>query len=76
MKVYKVTLMFVDHDNVGDARIKGLIENARLPNRIDIGTVMAIEDRDIGEWRDDHPLNYRDKQAAEFERLFPLRTAP
>lgn len=70
MKVYKMTLMFLDHDDVGPAAAKQLIENARLPNHISPGDVMAIEERDIGEWRDDHPLNFRDKQAAAFAALF------
>ena len=70
MKAYRMVLLFVDHDDVGMAGAKQLIEDARLPNRIDPGTVISIEERDIGEWHDEHPLNYRDKQVAEVARLF------
>ena len=72
VKVYKITLMFVDHDGVGPTGAKNLIENARLPNHIRAGRVMALEEADIGEWEDDHPLNSSVTQAAEFARLFPV----
>jgi hypothetical protein len=65
-----MVLLFVDHDNVGMAGAKQLIEDARLPNRIDPGAVISIEERDIGEWHDGHPLNFRDKQATEVARIF------
>jgi hypothetical protein len=70
MKVYKMTLMFIDFDNVGMQGAKQLIEDARLPNRIDPGTVMSIEERDIGEWADEHPLNNTKTQIAAFQLLF------
>jgi hypothetical protein len=70
MKVYKMTLMFIDFDNVGMTDAKQLIENARLPNHINPGTVVAIEERDIGEWHDDHPLNNRKTQIAALQLLF------
>ena len=72
MKVYKVTLLIVDHDALGSDDIATTLENARYPNRCISPDVMAIESRDIGEWRDDHPLNYRDKIKSEFERLFAV----
>lgn len=65
-----MTLMFIDFDNVGLEGAKRLIEDARLPNRIDPGTVMAVEERDIGEWNDDHPLNWADTKKKHFEELF------
>lgn len=71
-----MTLMFLDHDNIGAADAVQLTENARLPNHISPGKVLAVEERDIGEWRDDHPLNYRDRQAAEFARLFHTSDEP
>ena len=71
MKAYKITLLFIDFDEVGQQEAKYLIENARLPCRIDPGTVMSIEEADIGEWRDDHPLNKLATMATAFEELFP-----
>ena len=70
MRAYKITLLFLDFDEVGPQEAKSLIENARLPNRIDPGTVMAIEEADIGEWHDNHLLNKRTTMAAAFEELF------
>ncbi len=70
MKAYRMVLLFVDHDRVGPESAKRLIEDARLPNRIDPGTVLSLEEADIGEWHDEHPLNYRHKQADEVRRLF------
>lgn len=72
MKAYKITLLFIDFDKVGPECAKGLIEGARLPNRIDPGTVMELEEVDIGEWEDDHPLNFEHSKAKEFNRLFPV----
>jgi hypothetical protein len=72
MKAYKITLLFLDHDDVGPTEAKELIENARLPNHIQPGTVMQFEERDIGEWHDEHPLNRRDTMEAAYLELFPL----
>ena len=68
-KVYKIVLCTVDHDNVGAKGMKQLIENVLLPNHIDAGTVVSIEERDI-EWTDEHPLNSCRTHDAEFARLF------
>jgi hypothetical protein len=71
VKAYKITLLFIDFDNVGKEGAKELIESARLPNRVDPGTVMSIEEADIGAWHDDHPLNKFSTMAAAFSALFP-----
>ena len=70
MKAYKVVLLIVDHDAVGDG-IKSVIENVRYPNHCLDPHVMRIESAEIGEWYDDHPLNFKSSQAEEFNRLFP-----
>lgn len=66
-----MVLLFIDHDNVGPDEAVQLIEGARLPNHIDPGTIMSLEESDIGEWSDDHPLNDRGTKEAEFLKLFP-----
>jgi hypothetical protein len=71
MKAYKITLLFIDFDNVGKEGAKELIESARLPNRVHPGTVMSIEEADIGTWHDGHPLNTFSTMAAAFSVLFP-----
>jgi hypothetical protein len=69
IKVHKVTLLIVDHDDLGAAGVKEVIDNARFPNHCISPDVMAIETQVI-EWSDTHPLNDSRKQQAEFERLF------
>ena len=71
MKAYKITLLFLDFDEVGPQEAKALIENARLPNHIHPGMVMETQEADIGEWSDDHTLNKRATMASAFAELFP-----
>ena len=71
MKAYKITLLFIDFDEVGKDEAKDLIESARLPNHIHPGTVMSIEEADIGAWHDDHPLNKFSTMAETFAEIFP-----
>ncbi len=70
MKVYKMTLCWVDHDDLGEDALGEMLEDARLPNHTIPPTVMTVESRDIGDWSDDHLLNRNDTLDAEFERLF------
>lgn len=70
MKVYKITLMVIDDDEVGGSAITSVIQNAHYPNRCISPSVVEIEERDIGEWSDDHPLNKHARWRAEFNRLF------
>ena len=71
MKAYKITLFFIDFDEVGPQEAKYLIENARLPAALTPVQSAGIEEADIGEWRDDHPLNKLATMATAFEKLFP-----
>ena len=59
MKAYLVTLLVVDHDEVGSG-LKDVIENTKYPNRCIIPRVIDLLESEIGEWDDDHPLNTRD----------------
>jgi len=70
MKAYKLEILVIDFDQVGDD-IKSIIEDARYPNHCISPDVMSIQSVDIGEWSDDHPLNKRDQRVVEFSRLFP-----
>jgi hypothetical protein len=72
VKVYRVELLIIDHDGVGD-EIETVIENVRYPNHCIYPHVMRIESRDIGEWSDEHPLNSRATMEDEYARLFPVR---
>lgn len=71
MKAYKVTLLIIDLDEIGAGEIKDVIENVHYPNRCISPEVAQIESAEIGEWRDDHPLNITTTSTAEWKRLFP-----
>ena len=70
-QVHKVTLLIVDHDELGPEEVSDTIECTHYPNRCIAPQVMDIETREI-EWTDEHPLNLIDRAQvrAEYERLF------
>lgn len=70
MKAYKVTLLVVDHDKIGGAGIKDHIENMRYPNHCINPIVVDVEERDVGVWNDDHPLNQTMTMKREFREIF------
>jgi len=70
MKIYKIEVMVIDFDQIGEEDIKRAIENARYPNRCISPQVKKIEVRDIGEWHDEHPMNKTCQSEAEYQRLF------
>ncbi len=70
MNVYKIELMVIDLDQIGEQEIKAVLENTRYPNRCISPKVKNIEARDIGEWHDEHPMNITDKVDGEYKRLF------
>jgi len=70
MKVYKIEVMVVDLDQIGEQEIKDVIEHTRYPNHCIAPKVKNIESRDIGQWHDDHPMNKPDTADAEYKRLF------
>lgn len=72
MNVYRVEILIVDHDHCGPTEIKSVIENSRYPNRCIMPHVMNIEEREIGDWEDNNPLNFTDTSDAEYRRLFGL----
>lgn len=69
-KVMKVTLLVVDHDDLGEQSVKDLIEATRFPSHCISPSVMDVEAVDIGEWHDSHPINLFTTRKREFERLF------
>lgn len=70
-KVYKVTLLIIDHDDNGPDEIKSVIENQRYPNWCINPHVMGIEDRTVM-WNDSNPLNLKSTQESEYKRLFGI----
>lgn len=74
MKVYKLEVMVLDLDEIGEQDIRDVIENTRYPNHCIHPKVKAIESRDIGEWSDDHPMNQKALADDEYRRLFAPNT--
>ncbi len=58
MKVYKVEVMVVDHDEIGEDGIKTALATASFSNRCMRPQFVRAESREI-EWDDRHPLNMR-----------------
>lgn len=73
MKVHRVVLLVVDHDNIGRDEVSGILENIKYPNHCMNPQVVLIETADIGEWSDDHPLNTTNpvELARQTRAIFP-----
>ena len=67
-KIFKISGYLVDAN--GDCE-KEAIEIALTDNLDLMDQHLHIEDKDIGEWDDDSPLNYDNCDLAECERYFP-----
>ena len=70
MKAYKIELLIIDFDEVGEDGITDVIENTRYPNRCISPDVKKVTEVDIGEWNDDHPLNSARTCEDEYRALF------
>jgi len=68
MKAYKIELLVLDFESVGQEDIVTLIEQIKYIH----ASVMNIQEKDIGNWHDDHPLNKTNTQKEEYSRLFSL----
>lgn len=71
MKVYRMTVMFIDFDGIGPDSACSTIEDVRLPNHTINGVVMDIDEREV-EWTDNHPLNNRGTRSDAFDKLFEV----
>ena len=69
MKVYKLELLILDFDNVGDD-IPNIIENQKYPNDCISPNVISTESREY-EWKGDlDPLNQLATRDQTFKDLF------
>lgn len=69
-KVFKVELLIIDQngqDGLDEVSVQVMLEQVRYL----YPKVLKLQSVDIGEWEDSNPLNHRDKQKQEVERLFP-----
>jgi hypothetical protein len=69
MNVYKVELLIIDFDDIGEDAVKNMIENTKYPNHCISPQVKSIQTRQV-EWCDAHPLNSSFRADAEYKRLF------
>ncbi|RKW71281.1 hypothetical protein [Bacillus sp. L75] len=65
MKVYKIEVMVLDFEDVGEAEIKQQIEN----NRFLHARAVNSKSKEI-EWSDEHPLNKCGTMARTYTDLF------
>jgi hypothetical protein len=72
MKAYKIELLIIDFDQLGPNEIQLVLEQTKYPNWCIYPNVMKIEERELGEWTDEHPLNGA-QQDAEYQRLFGVQ---
>lgn len=68
-RVYKIELLVVDHDGLGESNLTDVIEHARYPNWCISPVVMAINSHEV-EWDDNHPLNNRTTMRDAYDDLF------
>lgn len=69
MKAYKLEILVIDFDQLGGDEIAHTIQDANYPNDCIRPSVESIEECDIGEWTDDHPLN-KSGCSLEYQKLF------
>jgi hypothetical protein len=73
MKAYKVELLIIDFDEIGEEEIRYQIENTKFSNNCISPHIKSIHSKDIGEFHDSHPLNLKSTCDDEYKRLFGLR---
>ena len=74
VRIYKLTVMVIDDNELGDEEITDAIQETWYPNHCIMPSVMSVESREIGEWDDDNPLNNSDTHEEEFRRIFDKTT--
>ena len=70
MKAYKIEILIIDFEGIGEDSIRSEIENANYANDCISPMVMNSAVADICTWSDEHPLNKISTSAAEYARLF------
>ena len=69
MKVFKIEIMVIDFDGLGEDGVKNEIENAHYHNDCMSPEVKSIKSEDV-DWSDDHPLNKCGTSARAYQDLF------
>lgn len=73
-QIHKLTVLIVDHDELGVDEVKEVLENQHYPNHCLSPCVLHTETQAV-EWTDDHPLNSYARREAAFAALFPTPEA-
>lgn len=71
MKAYKIELLVIDNEGMGEDGIRQDIQGRKFS----YPTIMSIQSAEIGEWYDEHPLNQHATSDEEYRRLFPVKKA-
>jgi len=71
VNIYKIEMMVIDFDNIGEESVKQVIESTRYPNHCISPNVKSIETRQV-DWRDDHPLNKKSTCDDYYRKMFSL----
>lgn len=68
MKAYKIEILVIDYESIGEEDIKCMVENVKHIHPM----IVSSQSADIGEWGDYHPLNSSDESIflGEYKRLF------
>jgi hypothetical protein len=69
MKVHRLEVLVIDHDNLGQEEVISVIENTKYPNWCIYPDVKAITTREV-EWSEDHPLNRTATADQAYRELF------
>jgi len=69
VNVYRVELLVIDHDGIGEDGVKRVLAGQRYPNHCISPMVKRIETRAV-DWSDEHPLNQSDTHDAAYRALF------
>lgn len=70
-KVFKIEIMVVDTDHIGEEEVKSVIQNSKYPNWCISPQVMNCKSVEV-DWSDETPLNNYGKMAAAYRDLFPI----
>ncbi len=70
MKIYKLEVIIIDFDEVGEEDIIDILETTRYPNRCISPNIIDVKSADIGEWDDDHELNRINLTKEQYNKYF------
>jgi len=69
VRVYRLEVMVIDSDALGESGIKQELENVSFPNDCLRLRLVSAESREV-DWNDNHPLNMCTSWRGTFLKLF------